>query len=63
MKNHLYEDKNGIKHLCEGNRIHRDVYLVWTKCGHDVPQDHSFVSNEVATCKLCLVSGKKDELI
>ncbi len=53
--NHLYEDKNKIKHLCESNQMHRDVYLVWTKCGKDVRKaNESFKSEEEATCELCL---------
>ncbi len=51
---HLYKDKNGIIHLCEGSQIHRDVYLVWSKCEKDVPANKSFESKEVATCEFCL---------
>ena len=54
VMNHLYEDKNGGIHLCEGSQIHRDVYLVWTKCEKDVPANKSFKSKEVATCKSCI---------
>lgn len=55
---HLYEDKKGILHLCEGGQIGNDrsTYVVWTKCGKDVPKDKSFLSYENVTCKKCLAS-------
>ena len=54
--NYLYVDKNGIIHLCEGGQIHKDIYLVWTKCEKDVPPNQSFKSKKVATCKSCVVA-------
>ena len=55
--NHLYEDKNKILHTCLGSQIHignPDTYLVWTKCGKDVPANKSFRSVEEVTCPECL---------
>jgi len=58
--NHLYEDKNGIIHLCEENTMFQgadsQMRLVWTKCEKDVPANESFKSKEVATCKSCLAA-------
>jgi len=53
MKQHLYDDGT-VVHLCEGKQVHPDVYLVWTKCGKDVPANKSFMSEESITCKKCL---------
>lgn len=50
--NHLYEEKGAI-HNCEGARIHDGVYLVWSLCGRDVPENKSFKSKETATCPRC----------
>ena len=50
--NHLYEE-SGVIHKCEGSRIHKGVYLVWTLCGKDVPANGSFKSNDPVTCKQC----------
>ena len=55
--NHLYDNKKYI-HLCEGSRIHEnspDTYLVWTKCGIDVPAGESFKSDECITCPDCCI--------
>ncbi len=51
--NHLYEDENGIIHLCEGSEVQRGISLVWTLCKKDVPANKSFKSKEQPTCKLC----------
>ena len=51
--NHLYEDRKGILHTCEGTTFHRNVYLVWTRCGKDVPANTSFKSEELSTCNEC----------
>jgi len=58
MKNHLYEDENGIIHICEGGHATPDQqnYLVWTKCSIDVPPNKSFKSDELPTCQKCLKS-------
>ena len=59
--NHLYDDKKYI-HLCEGSRIHEnspDTYLVWTKCGIDVPAGESFKSDECITCPDCCILIRK----
>ena len=50
---HLFE-KNGVVHACDGSEIHRGIYLVWTKCGMDIPANASFKSNEDPTCAKCL---------
>jgi len=55
--NHLYEDKNGVIHSCQGSQMipcNSDTYLVWTDCEKDVPADKSFKSEEKATCENCL---------
>ena len=52
--NHLYKDKSGVLHACEGGQIHPNVYLVWTLCGIDVPANKSFKSRELATCEDCI---------
>jgi hypothetical protein len=54
MKTHLYEDRNGIIHLCESSEVHPGIVLVWTVCEKDVPSNKSFTSKEVATCESCL---------
>lgn len=56
MKNHLYQSKNGMIHLCEGGHVTIDKqnYLVWTKCGVDVPANKSFKSYEYVTCPKCI---------
>lgn len=54
--NHLYEDKNGIIHLCESSEVHRGVALVWTKCEKDVPANKAFMSEENVTCEKCKVT-------
>ena len=48
---HLYQDKKGTIHLCEGDFAgapNRSPFLVWTKCGKDVPANKSFTSNHEA---------------
>ena len=53
--NHLYEE-NGNIHTCDSGRaISHDsgTYLVWTKCGIDVPANQSFKSKEVSNCSNC----------
>ena len=52
--NHLYEDTNGVIHLCEVKEIHTGTFLVWTKCGEDVPANESFKSSEKPSCLECL---------
>lgn len=55
--NHLYQSPDGVIHECEGNQIvgnDQTTYIVWTKCGIDIPANQSFKSNEQATCKKCL---------
>ncbi len=56
---HLYQDKNQVTHLCDGDRMisnNLDTYLVWTKCGKDVPANKSFKSKETANCQACLAN-------
>ena len=57
MKNYLYEDENGIIHLCEIERcIDRDAgtYVAWTKCEKDIPAGSCFKSSENADCLNCI---------
>lgn len=54
--NHLYEDKHGVIHACEGSRLvpsNPQTYCVWTKCEKDVPAARSFKSEERPTCEVC----------
>ena len=57
---HLYQDKNGVIHACEGSEVHRGIYLVWTKCDKDVPANQSFKSDEKPTCEECLLKIKDE---
>jgi len=56
MKNHLYQSKDGKIHACEGGQTTNDrsTYVVWTKCGIDVPANKSFRSGESVTCEKCM---------
>jgi len=53
---HLYQTTDGLIHECEGEEIGNDksTYIVWTKCGLDVPSNKSFRSTEAVTCPKCL---------
>ena len=57
---HLYQTSDGLIHECEGDHATLDMknYLVWTKCGKDVPANKSFRSYEVATCPGCCGGNK-----
>lgn len=59
QRNHLYQDPAGVIHACEGAQLHRDVYLVWTKCCRDVPANKSFKSNERVSCERCVAQEPK----
>ena len=55
MTNHLYESSEKL-HICEGANV-PDItgpYVVWTKCGIDVPANKSFKSFEIPTCLRCI---------
>ena len=52
--NHLYKSPDGKTHICEGGRINREIYLVWTKCEIDVPANKSFKGEELPSCEECL---------
>jgi hypothetical protein len=63
---HLYETNDPIPliHLCEGSETvpgDPGTYLVWTKCGIDVPAGKSFRSMERANCSECLKQIKPGE--
>lgn len=64
---HLYEDKQGIIHVCNLHMIHGNVFLVTSLCGKDVPANNSFKSDEKPTCKACIriisISEKCDKEI
>lgn len=54
--NHLFQDEGGVFHSCDGDQlvpIDRSTYVVWTKCGRDVPANKSFRSKEYPTCAKC----------
>jgi len=54
MKPHLYEDKDKVIHLCEGSQLTPRDFLVWTKCGKDVPANQSFETwYEDSNCDKC----------
>ena len=57
MKNHLYESSDRKIHICEGSNIPTITgpYVVWTKCGIDVPANKSFQSDELPTCLKCKI--------
>jgi hypothetical protein len=57
--NHLYESGDGMIHSCEGGQIANDrsTYVVWTRCGKDVPANMSFRADISPTCKKCLDSA------
>ena len=57
--NYIYEDKEGIIHLCNLHMIHGDVFLATTLCEKDVPANMSFKSQEVPTCKECIKRRKE----
>ena len=56
--NHLYEDQNGLIHLCEGGEVVPNEYVVWTLCEIDVPANQSFKSKKLPTCPKCLKYNK-----
>lgn len=57
MKNHLYQTKDGLLHLCDKTKAHPGIVLVWTKCEKDVPANASFESEEDATCPKCVADS------
>ena len=59
--NHLYAEGKTI-HECEGSRIVEDdrgTYVVWTKCGRDVPANMSFRNDEKPNCPACELDSKE----
>lgn len=55
---HMYEDKSGITHFCDGAQIvpgNVGTYIVWTLCEKmDVPAAQSFKSDyRTADCVDC----------
>lgn len=59
---HLYQDNRDVIHACEGNEVHRGVYLVWTLCELDVPANKSFKSWECPTCMDCALKLDQQKL-
>jgi len=57
--NHLWEDRKGVIHLCDGSRLvdsDKNTYVVWTICEIDVPANESFKSEEQPTCAKCMAT-------
>jgi hypothetical protein len=56
-----WEDRHGIVHAVEGADVHRDVRLLWPRCGKgDVPASKAWKGGDAVTCPGCLaVVGKE----
>lgn len=50
--------EGGIVHLCDGDRIHPDVVLIWTLCGRDVPANAAETGDPAqVNCPACLANA------
>lgn len=56
-------DDGKVIHACEGNRMvpfDHGTFLVWTRCGKDVPAGRGFVGGNDANCPACATQGEDD---
>jgi hypothetical protein len=51
-----WQDKAGNTHACEGDDVHRGIFLVWTLCQRDVPANAAFLpaTDDRLSCPECL---------
>ena len=55
MSEHRTKTVDGTIHACDSSRVYKEINMVWTLCGRDVPANKSFESNEKITCHSCIV--------
>lgn len=61
MRTDILYDDGKVTHACEGDRMvpfDPGTFLVWTKCGRDVPANQGYVGvHSTATCPECTANN------
>ena len=52
---------SAVVHACEGAKVLPQIFLLWTKCGHDVPAGKAYIlrhdeGTHDITCPKCLAA-------
>ena len=65
-KQAVFWNDGHVVHFCEGGEPHPGDFLIWTKCGRDVPPDEAYVvdgNTETVTCRACLLVAAEEHTV